>query len=234
MKKLRLVLLVLFGVGLLLGLGLFLALVPRESRMNVAWLDFAAAAILYAGFWGKYSVLYRATDSFAANIPSTSMFWSAFSKCAFLSVLIMAAGAYFHAPFVLQLSLQVIALFLFAVSCVLGMIASRKVLEDDRVIQKRTETIGSIRWYADMAGVAVDALPPSHEAVRVAFSPVREEVQYLSACSHPDAQAAEAKILDALRGFKALCDAGAPSSECLAALRGLSADIALRRKMTNG
>ena len=234
MKNLRLLFLALYTAGLLLALGLFLALVPRWARSNVAWLDFAMAAILYTGFWGRYAMLYRKAYRFATNVPALALFWSALSKCTFLSVLVMVLGHYMHLRFEVQLMLQAIVLFLLLLVSTVGMAASRKVQEDDDEIREQTETIKSIRSQAEAAGVAVDGLPPSHTAVRNAFRAIREELQYLSGCSRPEAQAAEADILESLRGFTAICDAGVSPEECLSTLRRLSTDIAVRRKMTNG
>ena len=224
---------VLYLLGAVLAVALFLLFIPAESRTNVKWMNLFIGLFLYTGIWGKYSIFYSSLERFADNVPTLSMYWMSFGAYAVLSIAAMVLFWLLGVGFEKQALLQGCLLFGFVVCVGLGMGASNFLAGESARTQEQVGGIREIQRKSGQLKILLGGLPPGYSFVRSEYDKVVEAVTYVGGCNNPQARGAESQILSLLDRLQAQSAGKAAADQCLATIRSLEAAVALRKSISN-
>lgn len=204
MKRSNIVLNLMFLLGLALMLAAFLIFVPAERRTNVAWLDFAVAALIYAGVFGRFTVLFRPLHAFADSAPLISAYWKFFGPCAFLAICCMVFGGLAKVSFEKQLFIQIALLFVFFFGLAVGYwVAERHAVST--VEERRTmDTIRLIQHAAADFQTMLDREPESFRGCKKLCEELVDDLNSMPGSNAPGAGEAEERLFRGLRELNAL------------------------------
>lgn len=233
MKSNRLLFSVLYGLGVVLAVSLFLAFVPEESRTSVKWMNLLIGLFIYSAFWGKFLLLYPHQREFGDNVPLFSAYWMSLGWYAAAAVVAMVLFWTFGVGFEKQAILQGVLLFGFVVSVCVGMGASNFMRGESERIREQVGGIREVQSASNRMKVRLSALPAAYGFVRREFDAFAEEATYVGGSNSPEAGKIERQMQGLLERLETQCSVPASPDECLATVKALQTALSMRKTVTN-
>lgn len=233
MRSNKLIFTVLYFLGLLLCISLFVTFVPSESRTNVKWMNLCIGLFVYSGLWGKYSLLYSKLGQFSDNVPALSLYWVSFGSYVVASAVAMILFLLFKVEFEKQAILQGVLLFAFIVFIAIGIGASNFMTGESARSQAQIDGVRAIQFKVRQLKITLVSLTSEYSYVRSVFDKVAEDVMYLCGSNNPKSREMESQILLLCDKLQMQINAKCTSDECLATISALSTVISLRKTISN-
>ncbi len=233
MRSNRLMFSVLYLLGLVLCISLFMIFVPPESRTPVKWMNFGIGLFIYSGLWGKVSLLYPALGHFSDNTPTLSVYWISFGWYVASSLVAMLLFWLLGVGIEKQAILQGVLLFGFIVCLAMGVGASNFMVGETKRSQAQIGGVRMLQLKANQIKIFIDCLPSNFSSVRNEYDKIVDAVTYLCGSNNSMAGELESQILALLDKLKLQVDIKAAPDDCLATIGSLLSVIALRKTISN-
>ena len=224
---------ILYFLGLVLCISLFITFVPAEGRTNVKWMNFAICLFIYTGIFGKCSLLYPLLGKFSDNIPTSAIYWISFGWYIVAAVVAMILFWIFNVGFDKQALLQGCILFAFITAIGMGLGASNFMKGETERSQSEIGGVRELQQKVSAMKVSLSGLPPSYSFVGTSFGEVEDAVTFLCGCNNPKARGMESQIATLLDKLQVQCATNSPVDECLSTIKMIKESIALRKNLTN-
>lgn len=233
MRSNKLIFTVLYFLGLLLCVSLFVTFVPPEARTNVKWMNLCIGLFIYSGLWGKYSLLYPLLGRFSDNVPTLSFYWVSFWGYIVASVAAMVLFWLFNVGFEKQAILHGVLLFAFIVCISIGIGASNFMAGESARTQVQIGGVRTLQFKASQLKITLASLAPEYAYIKNEFDKVVEDVTYLCGSNNPMARESEAQIISLFDKLQMQASTRSSSDECLATIDALLSAISLRKTISN-
>lgn len=195
----RILLLVLYVLGLVLLLAGFLLLISPAHRTPVAWLDLAAIAVAYSIVcWGVPSVL-AAGRGFHTRVPVLAILMAAMPLYCLAVAAFIYYGAVLPLGFRLQLVLHCVLLLLLLSAFALGLRGGEHIAQTDDAEASLRQGLNGLRAALEDCEAALRQSLCHDEALRQRILRLKEDARYLSPGNAPLQTEFEAGITGMVR-----------------------------------